>query len=59
MVGGTVIWVAVVGIAINTAAALLFMSGRKGDLNIDGRFCTWLPTPVYRLVSFWQVLPSS
>ncbi len=36
--GGMVIGVAVVGIAINTATALLFMSGRKGDLNIRGAF---------------------
>ena len=38
-VGGmTVIWVAAVGVAINTATALLFMAGRKGDLNIRGAF---------------------
>ena len=36
--GGTVIWVAAVGIAINTATALLFMSGRKDDLNVKGAF---------------------
>ena len=36
--GGTVIWVAAVGIAINTATALLFMGGRKGDLNVKGAF---------------------
>jgi cobalt-zinc-cadmium efflux system protein len=36
--GSTVIWVAAVGIAINAATALLFMSGRKGDLNIRGAF---------------------
>jgi cobalt-zinc-cadmium efflux system protein len=36
--GGTVIWVAAVGIAINAATAFLFMSGRKGDLNIRGAF---------------------
>lgn len=34
----TVIWVAAVGIVINTATAMLFMSGRKGDLNIRGAF---------------------
>lgn len=33
-----VIWVAVVGIVINTVTALLFMAGRKGDLNIKGAF---------------------
>jgi cobalt-zinc-cadmium efflux system protein len=36
--GGTLIWVAAVGIAVNTATALLFASGRKGDLNIRGAF---------------------
>ena len=36
--GQTVIWVAAVGIAINTATALMFMSGRRGDLNIRGAF---------------------
>lgn len=36
--GKTVIWVSAIGIAINTATALLFMSGRKGDLNIRGAF---------------------
>lgn len=36
--GRTVIWVAAVGIVINTATALLFMAGRKGDLNIRGAF---------------------
>ena len=36
--GGTVMIVAAIGIVINTATALLFMSGRKGDLNIKGAF---------------------
>lgn len=36
--GKTVIWVALGGIVINTATALLFMSGRKGDLNVRGAF---------------------
>lgn len=36
--GGTVIVVAAVGIAINTGSALMFLSGRKGDLNIRGAF---------------------
>jgi cobalt-zinc-cadmium efflux system protein len=36
--GETVIWVAGVGILINTATALMFMSGRKTDLNIRGAF---------------------
>ena len=36
--GTTVIIVAAIGIAVNTATALLFFSGRKGDLNIRGAF---------------------
>ena len=36
--GMTVIWVAAIGVVINTATALLFMAGRKGDLNIRGAF---------------------
>jgi cobalt-zinc-cadmium efflux system protein len=36
--GMTVIWVAAVGVGINWATAMLFMSGRKGDLNIKGAF---------------------
>jgi cobalt-zinc-cadmium efflux system protein len=36
--GGTVMIVAAIGIAVNTATALLFMSGRKGDLNIKAAF---------------------
>ena len=34
----TVIVVAAIGIAVNTITALLFMSGRKGDLNVRGAF---------------------
>ncbi len=34
----TVIWVAAVGIAINTATALMFMRGRERDINIQGAF---------------------
>jgi cobalt-zinc-cadmium efflux system protein len=34
----TVIWVALVGILINGATALGFMSGRKTDINIRGAF---------------------
>lgn len=34
----TVIWVSLLGIGINAATALMFMSGRKGDLNIRGSF---------------------
>lgn len=36
--GHTVMIVAAIGIVINGATALLFMSGRKGDLNIRGAF---------------------
>lgn len=36
--GRTVIIVAVIGIVINTATALLFVRGRKGDINIRGAF---------------------
>jgi cobalt-zinc-cadmium efflux system protein len=36
--GNVVIWVAAVGIVINTATALLFMSGRKSDMNIRAAF---------------------
>ncbi|HYJ53666.1 MAG TPA: cation diffusion facilitator family transporter [Allosphingosinicella sp.] len=35
---GTVMLVAGVGIVINTATALLFASGRKGDINIRGAY---------------------
>jgi cobalt-zinc-cadmium efflux system protein len=34
----TVIWVALAGIVINAGTAMMFMSGRKGDLNIRGAF---------------------
>lgn len=38
-VGGAVVaWVALVGVGINTATALLFMRGRKHDLNIRGAY---------------------
>ncbi len=36
--GSTVIWVAGIGVVINTITALLFMSGRERDLNIRGAF---------------------
>ncbi|MES3035260.1 MAG: cation diffusion facilitator family transporter [Gemmatimonadota bacterium] len=35
---GTIMWVAGAGIIINGATALLFMSGRKHDLNIRGAY---------------------
>jgi len=34
----TVLWVALVGIAINTGSALLFMTSQKDDLNAKGAF---------------------
>ncbi len=36
--GATVIWVSLIGIAINTGTALMFLRGRKSDLNIRGAF---------------------
>lgn len=36
--GGIVMWVAAAGILINGATAVMFMSGRKDDLNIKGAF---------------------
>ncbi len=36
--GATVLWVALLGIAINTGSALLFMRGREHDLNVEGAF---------------------
>ena len=38
VIGGTVIWVAIVGIVINGITAFLFMRGRKNDINIRGAF---------------------
>lgn len=38
VVAGTMAWVAAVGIVVNTATALLFMRGRKSDLNIRGAY---------------------
>lgn len=35
---GTMIWVALIGVAVNGATAWLFMSGRHDDLNIRGAF---------------------
>ena len=34
----TVIWVAAIGVAVNAGTALMFMSGRKNDLNVRGAF---------------------
>lgn len=36
--GKLVMWLALAGIVVNGASALLFFSGRKGDLNIRGAF---------------------
>jgi cobalt-zinc-cadmium efflux system protein len=36
--GNVVVWVAGVGVAVNTATALLFLKGRRHDLNIQGAF---------------------
>ncbi len=36
--GATVAWVAAIGILVNGATALLFVRGRKGDLNIKSAF---------------------
>jgi cobalt-zinc-cadmium efflux system protein len=36
--GVTIMWVAAIGIVINGVTALMFMSGRKGDLKIRGAF---------------------
>ncbi|MFY0615177.1 MAG: cation transporter [Hyphomicrobiaceae bacterium] len=36
--GTTVLWVAAIGIVINTATALLFIKDRKHDLNLQGAF---------------------
>src|SRR5437016_13893451 len=38
VVGTTMIWVAAVGVVINSVTALMFVSGRKRDLNLPGAF---------------------
>src|SRR5260370_30056465 len=38
VVGMTMIWVGAIGVAINSATALMFMSGRERDLNLKGAF---------------------
>jgi cobalt-zinc-cadmium efflux system protein len=35
---GTVLWVAALGVLVNAGTALLFASGRKGDINIRGAY---------------------
>jgi cobalt-zinc-cadmium efflux system protein len=47
----TVIWVSAAGIIINTVSALLFFSGRKGDMSIRGAFLHRPQTRQYRPVS--------
>ena len=36
--GATVLWIAAAGVVVNAASALLFMAGRKSDLNLNGAF---------------------
>ena len=36
--GWTMVWVAAIGIVINTATALMFVAGRKHDINLRGAF---------------------
>jgi cobalt-zinc-cadmium efflux system protein len=36
--GMTVIWVAALGVVVNGVTAMLFVSGRKSDLNVKGAF---------------------
>lgn len=36
--GGTLMWVAGIGVAVNAVTAWLFFGGRKGDLNVRGAF---------------------
>lgn len=38
VVGAGIIWVAAIGVVINTATALLFVKGQSHDLNIKGAF---------------------
>jgi cobalt-zinc-cadmium efflux system protein len=38
VVGETIIWVAAIGVVINTVSALLFMAGQKEDLNLRAAF---------------------
>ena len=45
----TVIWVSALGILINAGTAFLFMSGRKGDINIRGAFAHLMADAVVAL----------
>ncbi|MCW6508968.1 cation diffusion facilitator family transporter [Lichenifustis flavocetrariae] len=38
VVESTIVWVAVIGVLVNAGTALMFMSGRKDDLNVRGAF---------------------
>lgn len=38
VVAGTIVWVAMLGIVVNGATAMMFMRGRKNDLNVRGAF---------------------
>jgi cobalt-zinc-cadmium efflux system protein len=38
LAGETVMWVAALGIAVNAGTAVMFMAGRKDDINIRGAF---------------------
>lgn len=51
--GGIIIWVAAIGIVINTATALMFVAGRKDDLNIRAAF---LHMSADAMVSFGVVI---
>ncbi len=46
VLASTVMWVAGAGVIINGATALLFMSGRKGDLNLRGAYLHMLSDAV-------------
>lgn len=37
-VGSTIVWVAAIGVLINSISALMFMAGRKRDVNLNGAF---------------------
>ena len=54
--GGTVLWVALLGIAINTGTALLFMRGREHDLNVEGAFLHMAADAAFRAVSSYRRL---
>ena len=55
----TVIWVALIGIAINAATALLFMRAARPTSTSGAPSCTWRPTRRCRSASWSQPSPSS